>query len=110
MEVQERHGLPHGIVAQAWPARDDIGQVLREQAQFPAVSAVRNRPSAAAGPESVERGAPGSLDDPEYRKGVALIERSGLAFDLLVPYWHQPEARDLARDFPDLLTGTSFPG
>lgn len=102
MEVQQRHGLPHGIVAQAWPARDDIGQVLSEQAQFPAVSAVRNRPSAAAGPESVERGAPGSLDDPEYRKGVKLIERSGLAFDLLVPYWHLPEARDLARDFPDL--------
>jgi predicted TIM-barrel fold metal-dependent hydrolase len=102
MEVRERHGLPHGIVAQAWPARDDIERVLAGQSQFPAVSAVRNRPVAADGPESVQRGAPGSLDDAAYRAGVALIQRHGLAFELLVPFWHLPEAADLARDFPDL--------
>ena len=38
MEVQERHGLPQGIVAQAWPARADLGQLPRPQAPVPALA------------------------------------------------------------------------
>ncbi len=101
MQVKDKCGYPHGIVAQAWPARDDIAEVLKAQADFPLVSGVRNRPVPARSPEAVVRGAPGTMDDPAYRAGIALLDKHRLSFDLITPYWHMAEAADLARDFPD---------
>ena len=101
MQVREKYGYPHGIVAQAWPARDDVAEVLKAQADFPLVSGIRNRPVPARSPDAVVRGAPGTMDDPNYRAGIALLDKHRLSFDLITPYWHMAEAADLARDFPD---------
>ncbi len=100
MQLREQHGVPHGIVAQAWPARDDIAEALAAQAAFAPVSAVRNRPKAARSPGEAVRGEAGGLDDPAYRDGIALFERHGLAFDVITPFWHLDAVADLAADFP----------
>jgi predicted TIM-barrel fold metal-dependent hydrolase len=94
------HGLPSAIVAQARLARDDVDEVLAAQGARPLVRGIRYKPAAAASPGEARRGAPGSMDDPAWRRGHGLLARHGLSFDLLTPWWHLDAAADLARDFP----------
>ncbi len=110
--LAEDTGLPSAIVAQARLARDDVAQVLAGHAAFPLVRGVREKPSAAPRPEEVVPGAPGSMGDPAWRKGFALLARHGFSFDLQTPWWHLFEAARLARDFPEttiILNHTGLP-
>ena len=100
-ELADQTGLPNAIVAQAWFARDDIQEVLALHAAFPLVRGVRQKPRAAATPDEVEPGVPGSMSDPDWRAGYRLLARHGLSYDLQTPWWHLEEAAALARDFPD---------
>ena len=73
---------------------------------------IRHKPRAAASPDRVERGAPGAMGDPRWRRGYALLAPYGLSFDLQTPWWHLFEAADLARDFPAtqiILNHTGLP-
>lgn len=101
--VAEREGFPNAIIAQAWLDRDDVAEVLSRQAAFPLVRGVRHKPKAAARSDDATRGAPGSMDDPQWRDGFALLDRHGLHFELQTPFWHLDAARDLARDFPSTM-------
>lgn len=103
MRQHERTGFPHAIIGQAWFARDDIAAVLARQAQCPLMRSIRQKPAAASSPERFAPGLPGSLADPAFRAGYALLARHGLHFDLQTPWWHLGEAAALARDFPDTL-------
>ena len=100
MQLRERHGLPTAMVGQAWFARADIAEVLAGHAAFPAVKGIRQKPAAAKSPAEAKRGAPGSMDDPAWRKGYALLEQHGLHYDLQTWWWHLDAAAALARDFP----------
>lgn len=99
--VIAEHGYPHAIVAQARLDREDVEDVLAGQAALPRVRGVRHKPAAADSPRGVRPGAPGSMDDPRWRAGYALLARHRLSFDLQTPYWHLAEAARLARDFPE---------
>jgi predicted TIM-barrel fold metal-dependent hydrolase len=105
-------GLPSAIVAQARLDQPDVEAVLAGHAAFPQVRGIRHKPRATAGPDRVERGAPGSMGDPAWRRGYALLARYGLSFDLQTPWWHLAEAAELARAFPDtriILNHTGLP-
>jgi predicted TIM-barrel fold metal-dependent hydrolase len=111
-EIIAAAGFPHAIVAQARLDRDDVEAVLAGHAAFPRVRGIRHKPRAAAAPDRVERGAPGSMGDPQWRRGYALLARYGLSFDLQTPWWHLAEAAELARAFPDtqiILNHTGLP-
>ena len=95
-----RESLPNAIVAQAWLDREDIAEILAAQAACPLVRGIRHKPAAAADPATARRGAPGSMDDPRWRAGFALLERHRLSFDLQTPWWHLDAAAELAADFP----------
>jgi predicted TIM-barrel fold metal-dependent hydrolase len=95
-----REGLPNAIVAQAWLDREDVAEVLAAQAAFPLVRSVRHKPKAATTRAEATRSAAGSMDDPRWRAGFALLGRHGLHFDLQTAWWHFDAAADLARDFP----------
>jgi predicted TIM-barrel fold metal-dependent hydrolase len=110
--VIEASGFPHAIVAQARLDRDDVEAVLAGHAAFPRVRGIRHKPRAAPSPDRVERGAPGSMGDPNWRRGYALLVRHNLSFDLQTPWWHLAEAVELARDYPDtqiILNHTGLP-
>jgi len=92
--------VPRMIVAQAWLDREDVEDVLAAQAAFPRVRGVRHKPRAASAPDQVRRGLPGSMDDPKWRRGYALLSQFGLSFDLQTPWWHMAEAAQLAMGFP----------
>jgi len=99
-EVAATYGLPTACVAQAWLDHDDVEGVLAAQAARPLVRGIRHKPHSAARPDAVERAARGSMDDPRWRRGFALLERYGLSFDLQTPWWHLGAAAELAREFP----------
>ncbi len=111
-EVIGETGFPHAIVAQAWLDRDDAPEILAAQSALPRVRGIRQKPKAAASRQTAARGAPGSMDDPKWRDGFALLEKHGLSFDLQTPFWHLDAALDLARDFPAtriILNHTGLP-
>jgi predicted TIM-barrel fold metal-dependent hydrolase len=111
-EIIERHSFPHAIVAQARLDEASVEEVLAQHCRLPRVRGIRHKPSAAASPERVEPGAPGSMGDPAWRRGYALLDRYGLSFDLQTPWWHLAEAADLAADFPGtqiILNHTGLP-
>lgn len=98
--VRAEHGLPSVIVAQAWLDRDDAPDLLAAYGRDPLVRGIRHKPAAAPRREDARRGARGSMDDPAWRRGYALLETNGLSFDLQTPWWHLDAARALAADFP----------
>jgi predicted TIM-barrel fold metal-dependent hydrolase len=111
-EIIAASGLPHAIVAGARLDQPEVEAVLAGHAGFPQVRGIRHKPRAAPSPAEVEVGAPGSMADPAWRRGYALLERYGLSFDLQTPWWHLPEAAHLARDFPAtqiILNHTGLP-
>ena len=95
--------LPSAVVCHVALHQDDAPDILAQQAAFPLVRGVRHKPAAAAGPDGVEPGAPGSMGDPAWRRGYALLARHGLSFDLQTPWWHLAEAAALNADFPETL-------
>jgi predicted TIM-barrel fold metal-dependent hydrolase len=74
--------------------------VLAGHAKSPLMRGIRHKPKAAGDPREAKRGAAGSMDDPNWRKGYALLERFGLSYDLQTPWWHLNAAASLAADFP----------
>jgi predicted TIM-barrel fold metal-dependent hydrolase len=97
--LAEVHGLPSAIVAQAWLDRDDVAEVLAQQASFRLVRSVRHKPGGPTSPREV--GTTKTLmSSDRWRAGFALLARHGLRFDLQTPWWNLDEAVELARDFP----------
>jgi predicted TIM-barrel fold metal-dependent hydrolase len=111
-EVIAASGFPHGIVAGGRLDDPGIEAVLAGHAAFSRVRGIRHKPRAAPAPDQVEPRAPGSMGDPAWRRGYALLEKYGLSFDLQTPWWHLGEAAALARDFPRtqiILNHTGLP-
>ncbi len=96
-------GRPSAIVAHAALDRGDAAEVLAAQAVFALVRGIRHKPVTAASAAEAARGLAGSMDDPRWRAGYALLETHGLSFDLQAPWWNLDQAAQLARDFPRTL-------
>lgn len=100
-DLAAAQGLPSACIAHARLDAPDAAAVLAAQAANPLVRGIRHKPSAAASPGDARRRAPGSMDDPHWRAGYALLARHRLSFDLQTPWWHLDAAADLACDFPE---------
>ena len=98
--VNAAHGFPNACVGHAEPDREDIAEVLAAHAKSSLVRGIRHKPAAVASPADARRGQKGSMDDPVWRRGYALLEGHGFSYDLQTPWWHLDAAAELARDFP----------
>lgn len=110
--VADEYGFPHAHVAQAWMDANNVAEILEAQSRFPLVKSVRHKPRAAGSPDRVTIGAPGSMGDPRWQAGYALLSEFGLHFDLQTPWWHLYEAADLSEAFPEtmmILNHTGLP-
>jgi predicted TIM-barrel fold metal-dependent hydrolase len=96
--LRRTHGYPSVAVGQIWLDRGDAPGVLERLADHDFVRSVRQKPRANGSPS--DRIA-GGMTEARWREGFARLRSHGLRFDLQTPWWHLPEAADLARAFPD---------
>lgn len=111
-EVAVESGMPNAIVGHAWLANDNCEEVLAGHAEFPLMRGIRSKPVTASSPDKIEKGAPGTMQDPNWRAGFRLLHKYGLTYDLRVPFWHLPEAAEIATLYPEtpmVLNHTGFP-
>jgi predicted TIM-barrel fold metal-dependent hydrolase len=104
-EVAARDGLPQAMAGAAFLDRADAAAVIRAQAAMPLVRSLRHKPKGVARPEDYDPAhrLPGSMRCPDWRAGYRHLAGSGLHFELQTPWWHLPDALELARDFPGTL-------
>ena len=112
-DMHARYGMPNAIVAHASFDREDTEAILAAHAAFPLVRGIRSKPRTTTGPDKrLASGTPGTMTDPRWLAGFALLDKHGLTYDLRVPPWHLEEAADVARGFPRtpmVLNHTGFP-
>jgi predicted TIM-barrel fold metal-dependent hydrolase len=92
--VMARDGVPDALVGHAWLHLPQTEEILARQAAFPQVRGIRSKPVTSrseAARDSV-RDRPASLQDPAWRRGLGLLTKYGLSWDLRVPFWHLREA------------------
>jgi predicted TIM-barrel fold metal-dependent hydrolase len=100
-EVAARHGTPAAHVARAILHRDDVEALLAGHAAFPLVRGIRHKPAVAVSASSIVRGRPGSMSDPAWRRGYAMLARHGFHFELQAPWWHVDELIELVAACPE---------
>jgi predicted TIM-barrel fold metal-dependent hydrolase len=100
--VHAAHGFPNAVVAYAALTAPDADEQLARQAAWPLVRGIRCKPVTAGSPSDSVRRQPGSLQDEAWPRGLELLTRHGLSWDLRVPYWHLQEAAEVAGMFPQL--------
>jgi predicted TIM-barrel fold metal-dependent hydrolase len=99
-KVAKEYGLPTALVGNGPLDRHDIEAVLAGHAESKLARGIRNFPKAAPSAADAKRGAAGSMDDPQWRRGYALLAKHGFSADIQVPWWHMDALSALAADFP----------
>jgi predicted TIM-barrel fold metal-dependent hydrolase len=99
-KIAAEYELPTALVANGPLAREDIGEVLSGHAKSSLTRGIRNFPKPAVNPGEAKRGENGSMDDPKWRNGYAILERYGFSADIQTPWWHFDALCALAADFP----------
>ncbi|MBV9249346.1 MAG: amidohydrolase family protein [Acetobacteraceae bacterium] len=110
--MHAEHRMPNAIVAHAWVDTPNAEEILAGICRFPLVRGIRTKPVIADGPNGSVRGQPRSLQDPVWRKGLGLLEKYGLSWDLRVPWYHLEEAAEVCREHPTMhivLNHTGYP-
>lgn len=108
----DTYGFPHGIVAYANLAADNVREVLEAHCRFPNVRGIRMMMRQ---PDELRRRYPtaGSpMTDSAWRRGFKVLGEMGLRFDLQAPPPLMGEAAGLAASFPDIqlvLTHAGLP-
>ena len=100
--VADRHGFPHGIVCNADLASPDVDAALKAQKQFPNLRGVRQMLYWDSDP--VRQGArrPDYCNEPDFRRGFALLEKHDLHFELQVYAGQANYAVELLKAFPNV--------
>ena len=102
--LAQRCGRPQAMAAQIWLDRPDAESLMQRYTRAPFegfVRSVRHKPNCTRREDyRGDWAEPGSMRCPVWRQGYARLESYGLMFELQAPWWHMPEAAELARDFP----------
>ncbi len=111
-QLHASHGLPNSVVGHVWLAAENCEDILRQHMEYPLFRGVRSKPVTMPTPDTMEPGAPWTIQDPAWQGGLAVLERLDLTYDLRVPFWHLHEAAEAIGRHPDLrvvLNHTGFP-
>lgn len=104
--------MPNAIVAHAWVDEPNSEELLARHRACPLVRGIRTKPVTAPSPGGSVRGQRRSLQDPAWVRGLELLEKYGLSWDLRLPWWHLEEAAQVVRALPSLpivLNHTGYP-
>jgi predicted TIM-barrel fold metal-dependent hydrolase len=100
--VADRHGWPHAIVGGADFADPDVGALIAAQVKHPLLRGLRQQLHWHDNPTYRFAARPDAFNDAGWRRGLALLERHGLLFELQVFSSQMQDAAKLVRDFPGL--------
>jgi predicted TIM-barrel fold metal-dependent hydrolase len=109
-EISSIFGMPNAIVAHSWVDTADAEEIIATQSRFPLVRGIRSKPLTAPGPEASVRGQPRTIQDERWLRGLELLVKYGLSFDLRIPWWHLEEAAEIARAHPRLPIALNHAG
>lgn len=98
--VADAHGFPHAIVGYADLADPGVAATLEAMTRFPAVRGVRQQLHWHPNPQYRFAPRPAVMSEPQWRRGLAEVERRALVFELQVFASQMADAARLARDFP----------
>lgn len=110
--IHREHGMPNAVVAHAWVDTPRAEEVIAKQASSLLVRGIRTKPLVSKGPAHSVRGLKRSIQDPAWRKGLLLLPKYKLSWDLRVPFWHLSEVAELLHElppFPVVLNHTGYP-
>lgn len=103
-QLSREQSTPHAFAAQIWLDRPDVTPTLAAYQEIPIVRSVRHKPrSTLRESHHAAWSEPGSMRCEVWRSGYAQLHRAGMMFELQTPWWHAPEAVELARDFPQTM-------
>ncbi len=100
--IAKATGMPRTIVAHAWIDEPNSEEILLQHKAFPLVRGIRTKPIISKGPDDSVRGLQRSMQDPNWRRGLGLLEKHDLSWDLRVVWWHLEEAAEVVREHPGL--------
>jgi predicted TIM-barrel fold metal-dependent hydrolase len=101
-QVNADNGFPNVLVAHAWVDTPDAEEVIKKQSGNRLVRGIRSKPVTSAAPNECVRGQPRSMQDERWLRGLALIEKHQLSWDLRIPWWHLKEAAEVVKQYPNL--------
>jgi predicted TIM-barrel fold metal-dependent hydrolase len=99
--VGDAHGFPHAITGYADLAASDIGAVLDRELAYRNLRAIRQQLHWHETPLYRFASRPDLMNDAAWRRGLAEVEKRGLAFELQVFAGQMADSVRLARDFPN---------
>lgn len=94
-------GLPTAIVGFADLSAPSVGRLLEAHAAYDRVRGIRQILKWHADPELSFASRPDLVDDSDWRRGYALLQRFSMSFDAQVFPTQLPDLARLADDFPD---------
>ena len=99
--VAAQQNAPAAHVARAILHHADAAAVIGRHADYSLVRGIRHKPTAAPSPDVIEPGAAGSMSDPAWQNGYAVLKPNNLHFELQTPWWHVNELMQLVEKFPE---------
>ena len=100
--MHRQFGLPSVAVGHVSFIQADCAAILEGHARSPLMRGIRSRPTTSPGPNASVAGAPGTMQDDNWRRNFALLEKHGMSWDMRIPYWHLEEGAEVARSFPGI--------
>ena len=111
-KLSETSKFPTAIVGHAWLNKENSEAIIAEQASFDIVKGIRSKPTIRFSKTSKEYVKTGSMQDLSWRRGLKLLEKYNLNYDLRVPAWHLEEASEIVRLIPNtkvIINHAGFP-
>jgi predicted TIM-barrel fold metal-dependent hydrolase len=100
--MHRQFSLPSVAVGHVSFIQPDCAAILEGHARSPLMRGIRSRPTTSPGPQVSVAGAPGTMQDDNWRRNFALLEKHGMSWDMRIPYWHLEEGAEVARSFPGI--------
>lgn len=110
--LQTQENLPTVIVPYVSFLDENCEQNIQEHLKSPLVRGIRCKPKTSPHANQATADLRGSMQDQAWLRGLGLLEKYGLSWDMRVPYWHLVEAAEVARRFlniPMVLNHTGLP-
>ena len=112
VSIAKKNKFPSGIIGHAWFHTNDAEEIIAKQSFFNKVKGIRSKPITKNSEKEKYVSYTGTMQDMKWRKGLKLLEKYNLNYDLRVPSWHLIEAVQIVRLIPNvkvIINHAGFP-